>query len=88
METEDAALKFMEFMRGKVANMNLDHVLNMDQTPIPFMFHAKCTWETKGMQTVHVHGSTSEIKRAMLAATVTMNGELLSLFLFLRSTKW
>ncbi len=41
METEDAALDFMEFMRRKVENMNPDHVLNMDQTLIPFMFHAK-----------------------------------------------
>ena len=62
VETEDTALEFMEFMRCKVANMNPDHVLNIDQTPIPFTFHAKCTWETKGMQTVHVHGSTSEKK--------------------------
>ena len=87
METEDAALDFMEFMRRKVENMNPDHVLNMDQTPIPFTFHAKRTWETKGVRTVHVHGSTSETKRATLAATVTMSGELLPPFLIFKGAQ-
>ena len=87
METEDAALDFMEFMRRKVENMNPDHVLNMDQTPIPFTFHAKRTWETKGVRTVHVRGSTSETKRATLAATVTMSGELLPPFLIFKGAQ-
>ena len=38
-ETEAASIEFMEFMRQKVANMNPDHVINMDQTPIPFSYH-------------------------------------------------
>jgi len=87
METEDAALDFMEFMRRKVENMNPDHVLNMDQTPIPFTFHAKRTWETKGVRTVHVRGSTSETKRATLAATVTMSGEHLPPFLIFQGAQ-
>ncbi len=87
METEDTALKFMEFMQCKVANMNQDHILNMDQTPIPFMCHAKCTWYRKGMPTVHVRRCTSGTKRAMLTATVTMSGELLPPFLIFKGVK-
>ncbi len=40
-EMETMAQEFMSLMRHKVANMNPDHVLNMDQTPIPFSYHNK-----------------------------------------------
>ncbi len=40
-EMESLAQEFMSLMRHKVANMNPDHVLNMDQTPIPFSYHNK-----------------------------------------------
>ena len=76
-ETEAASIEFMEFMRRKVANMNPDHVINMDQTPIPFLYHNNRTWNKKGMRTIHVRASTTETKRATLAATVTMSGQLL-----------
>ena len=76
-ETEAASIEFMEFMRRKVANMNPDHVINMDQTPIPFSYHNNRTWNKKGMRTIHVRASTTETKRATLAATVTMSGQLL-----------
>ncbi len=33
------------------------------------------------MLTIHIRASTSDIKRAMLAATITMNGDLLPPFL-------
>ena len=52
-EMESAAQEFMALMRHKVGNMNPDHVLNMDQTPIPFSYHTKRTWEEKGVKTVH-----------------------------------
>ena len=76
-ETEAASIEFMEFMRRKVANMNPDHVINMDQTPIPFSYHSNRTWNEKGMRTIHMRASTTETKRATLAATVTMSGQLL-----------
>lgn len=34
-------------MQQKVANMEPDHVTNMDQTPIPFTFHSSCAWLEK-----------------------------------------
>ena len=82
--SEAASREFMEFMRQKVQNMNPDHVLNMDQTPIPFTFHANRTWSEKGMHTIHIRASTLDTKRAMLAATVTMNGNLLPPFLIFK----
>ena len=77
----------MEFMRCKVEIVNLYHVLNMDEAPIPFAFHAKHTWETKGMQSVHVHISTSETKRATPTATVPMSGELILPFLIFKGVQ-
>ena len=52
-EMEAASRDFMELMWQKVANMNTDHVLNMDQMPIPFSYYNKHNWEEKGMKTVH-----------------------------------
>ena len=56
----------MEFMRNKVGGMNPDHVINMDQTPIPFTFLLNFAWDMKGLQTVHVDSSTWDKMRAML----------------------
>ena len=86
-ETKAAASEFMEYMRRKVEKMCPDHVLNMDQTPIPFSFHSKRTWEKMGARTVHVLASTGETKRATLAATVTMSGELLPPLLIFKGSK-
>ena len=56
-KTEAASLEIMEFMRWKVSDMNPDHVVNMDQMPIPFTFHSNCTWDKNGLRTVHVRSS-------------------------------
>ena len=40
---EQVARDFIELMRQKFAHMNPDHVLNMDQMPIPFLYHNKYT---------------------------------------------
>ena len=37
-----------------MSDMNPDHVVNMDQMPIPFTFHSNRTWDKKGLRTVHV----------------------------------
>ncbi len=70
---EQVACDFMELMQQKVAHMNPEHVLNMDQTPIPFLYHNKCMWDKKGVKTVLMQSSTSETKRATLVTTVTMS---------------
>ena len=67
--------------------MNSDNVLNMDQTPIPFSYHNKQTWEEKGVKTIHSCASTTDTKRATLAATVTMSGEVLLPLLIFKGAK-
>jgi hypothetical protein len=86
-EMEGTAQEFMSLMRHKVGNMNPDHVLNMDQTPIPFSYHSKRTWEEKGVKTVNSRASTCDTKRATLAATVTMSGEVLLPLLIFKGAK-
>ncbi len=84
---ETASHEFMEYMKRKVSQMCPDHVLNMEQTLIPFLFHSKCMWLEKGVHTVHVLSSTGETKKAMLAATITMNGELLPPLLIFKGSE-
>ena len=50
----------------------------MDQTPIPFTYNAKYTLDIVGVQTVHIHKSTSDTKYATCALTVTASGKMLT----------
>ena len=83
-ETEEESSHFMALMRQKVAGMNPDDVINMDQTPIPYTFPSNRTLEKKGTKTIHVRTSTTDTKRATLAATVTGSGKLLTPFLIFK----
>ena len=67
--------------------MNPDHVVNMDQTPIPFTFHSNRTWTKRGSRTIHIVGSTSDTKRATLAATCTMSGKMLPPLLIFKGSQ-
>ena len=64
-------------MRQKIAGMNPDDVINMDQTPIPYSYHSNWMLEAKGTKAIHTRALTSDTKRAMLAATVSGSGKLL-----------
>jgi len=44
-ETEEESHHFIPMMRNKVAGMDPDCVINMDQTPIPYSYHALHTIE-------------------------------------------
>ena len=83
-DAEDDAQHFLSYMRQKVAAMDPDDVINMDQTPIPYSYHASRTLELKGTKTIHVRSSTSDTKRATLAATVSGSGKLLKPFLIFK----
>ena len=48
------SLHFISMMHHKVAGMDRDDVLNMDQTPIKFSYHANRTLDRKGTKTIHV----------------------------------
>ena len=52
---------FISMMCHKVSGMDPDNVLNMDQTPIPFSYHANRTLE-KGTKTINVRSSTMDTK--------------------------
>ena len=82
-ETLQKSLHFISMMHHKVAGMDPVDVLNMDQTPIPFSYHANCTLERKGTKTIHIRSSTMDTKQAMLAAAVTGSRKLLNpMFIF------
>jgi len=39
-ETKDESMDFIALMKEKVASVDLEDILNMDQTPIPFLYHS------------------------------------------------
>ncbi len=76
-ETTQESLHFLSLMGQKIIGMDPDDIVNMDQTPIPYSYHSNRTLEKKGVKTIHVRSSTTDTKRATLAATVTASGKLL-----------
>ena len=71
-------------VRLKLVGRNLDDVLNMDQTPIPFSYHSGKTLDVKGMKTIHARASTTDTKRVTLAATVSAGGKMLVPYLIFK----
>ena len=82
-QTEDAAKDFIAMMKVKLQERNLNDILNMDQMPIPYSYHANKTLNLKGTKTVQGRLSTSNMKRVTLTVTVTASGKLLMPFLIL-----
>ena len=83
-ETEDDSKDFIAMMKKRTTNRNKDDILNMDQTPIVYSFHAKKTLEVKGSKTIQVHASTTDTKRVTVAATVTASGKMLPPFMIFK----
>jgi hypothetical protein len=77
METEEESKHFIAMMKEKVLGIDPDHILNMDQTPIPFLYHSNKTLHTKVSNTIHVHASSTYTKCTTLAATVKGSGKML-----------
>ena len=75
-QTEEESRHFIAMMKDKVANKDPSDVINMDQTPIPFSFHSTKTLKKKGTRTIHMHASTSDMKRVMLVAAVDASGRM------------
>ena len=76
-ETKDESLDFIVLMKEKVVRVNPEDILNMDQTPIPFLFHTKKTLKKMGSRTVNVRASATETKRVTLAVSVEASGWML-----------
>ena len=86
-ETKEESRHFIEMMRDKVADKDPALILNMDQTPIPFSFHATKTLEKKGTKTIHVCSSTSDTKRVTLAVTIDASGRMLPPMLIFKDAR-
>ena len=58
------------------------YMINMDQTPVPFSYDPK-KLEVVGQRTIHIRKSTSNMKHATCALTVTASGKMITpLFVF------
>ena len=79
-ETSGMARDYVETSRPRLSqsNRHQDFLLNMDQTPIPFTFHAKKTIESVGVRTVHIRKSTNDTKMVTCAMTVSASGKVLT----------
>ena len=79
-ETSGMARDYVQTIRPRLSqsNRHQDFLLNMDQTPIPFTFHAKKTIESVGVRTVHIRKSTNDTKRVTCAMTVSASGKVLT----------
>jgi hypothetical protein len=84
METAADAKDFIAMVKQKLEGRNLEDILNMDQTPIPFSYHSTKTLEVKGTKTIHARAPTTDTKRVTLAATVTASGKMLPPFLIFK----
>ena len=71
-KVEVEALQFLDYICPRVADgsQHPDYIINMDQTPIPFLFHSNKTLEKKGTRTIHVCTSTTDTKQVTLAVTL------------------
>ena len=80
-ETKEESRHFIEFIKDKVSMKDPADIINMDQTPIPFLFHAGRTLERKGSRTIHICMSTVDTKQVRLTVTVDASGQMMPPFL-------
>jgi hypothetical protein len=84
MESKANAKDFIAAMKSKLEGRNLDDVLNMDQTPIPFLYHSNMTLKVKGARTVYFRASTTQTKCVTLAVTITASSKMFPPFLIFK----
>ena len=83
-EMEEIAADFVHVTREKLQMSCRDeaYIINMDQTPVPFSYDQK-NLEVVGRRTIHIRKSTSDMKHATCALTVTASGKMITpLFVF------
>jgi hypothetical protein len=83
-ETKNKAKDFIAMMKTKVQGRDHDNIFNMDQTTIPYSYHASKTLDVKEKKTILAKASTTDTKHVTLAATVTASGKMLSPFLIFK----
>ena len=84
-EMEEIATDFVHVTREKLQMSCRDkgYIINMDQTPVPFLYDPKKTIEVVGQRTIHIRKLTCDTKCATCALTVTASGKMITpLFVF------
>ena len=84
-EMEEIATDFVCVTREKLQMSCSDeaYIINMDQTPVPFLYDPSKTIEVVGRRTIHIRKSTCETKCTTYALTVTASGKMITpLFVF------
>ena len=76
-ETKDKSTNFIALMKAKFTSVDPEDILNMDQTPIPFLYQSTRTLEKKGWKTIHVHSLTMDTKQVTLAVAVEASRRML-----------
>ena len=64
-------------MKEKITSVDPEDILNMDQTPITFLYHSIRTLEMKCSKTINVRSSTTDTKGVTLAVAVEASGRML-----------
>ena len=90
-EMEEIATDFIRLTREKLQMSCRDkaYIINMDQTPVPFLYDPKKTIEVVGRRTIHIRKLTCDTKCATCALTVTASGKIITpLFVFTGNNWW
>ena len=79
-EMEEIATDFVHVTWEKLQMSCRDeaYIINMNQTPVPFLYDPKKTIEVVGRRTIHIRKSTCDTKRATCALTVTASGKMIT----------
>ena len=76
-ETQEDSADFIKFVRTKIAGKDPCDIINMDQTPIPYLFHLNKTLENTGERSFHLHALTLDTKRVTLTVTLDASRSML-----------
>ena len=77
LHIQEESNHFIAVMKDKISGKDPSHIINMDQTLIPYSFHTNKTLELKGSKSIHVHASTTDTKQVTLAVTVDGSSTML-----------
>jgi hypothetical protein len=73
------ALAYLDMIRPRLLepNVDLDYVMNMDQTPVFYAMNDKYTIHRKNEKTINLRTSAADTKRVTVAVTITASGKRL-----------
>ncbi len=73
----DSAAILLKVIRSRLleANVDLDFVINMDQTPVYHAMNAKYTIHQKNEKTINLCTSAADTKRGTVAVMITASGK-------------